>query len=456
MIGGDVSQEGGESNDAVEQKYCLDDISTIEQNADSVATALFNATANEQTRMQTPAHENRNSKQMKKRTGKTAMDLYGENMDNHCPSLIRPSSLPQLEHPLLETLLSPVTSSPCTSPIYTLVQDCSTKNSANNETGGLSDSNNGGSDCCSDSDFELDVETSTSSDNSSDSDFDLDDSDSEYGNKRRRNIGKKPQQRRHQMKLFGATRKQPYYHHKSMKSKEQVALLMGDRKPLVARQISTHQLEAIAATMGSSPVTVNWLLQNYETSEGNSLPRALMYGHYLRHCAELRLDPVNAASFGKLIRSVFVGLTTRRLGTRGNSKYHYCGIRIKDTSMLLLEDPDLSKKTRTNGKRSKKTQILAMQGVGICGLGGNKGLTLEVDSVGNIDFNSVKKYLGTRTAGFPEISVSDQYVLDGVTGQDLTCFINIYEQHCLVIFTSVKVLYCSILLKMDLKSTLIS
>ena len=40
-------------------------------------------------------------------------------------------------------------------------------------------------------------------------------------------------------------------------------------------------------------------------------------------------EPVNAASFGKLVRSVFTGLKTRRLGTRGNSKYHYYGIRIK-------------------------------------------------------------------------------------------------------------------------------
>lgn len=43
---------------------------------------------------------------------------------------------------------------------------------------------------------------------------------------------------------------------------------------------------------------------------------------------------MNAASFGKLIRSVFSGLRTRRLGTRGNSKYHYYGIRIKPESML--------------------------------------------------------------------------------------------------------------------------
>lgn len=61
---------------------------------------------------------------------------------------------------------------------------------------------------------------------------------------------------------------------------------------------------------------LQWLLDNYETAEGVSLPRSTLYCHYLRHCQEQKLDPVNAASFGKLIRSIFMGLRTRRLGTR--------------------------------------------------------------------------------------------------------------------------------------------
>lgn len=57
-------------------------------------------------------------------------------------------------------------------------------------------------------------------------------------------------------------------------------------------------------------------MENYETADGVSLPRSTLYHHYLRHCAENKIDAVNAASFGKLIRSVFLGLKTRRLGTR--------------------------------------------------------------------------------------------------------------------------------------------
>uniref|UniRef100_A0A8C2A620 Transcription factor RFX3 n=1 Tax=Cyprinus carpio TaxID=7962 RepID=A0A8C2A620_CYPCA len=95
-----------------------------------------------------------------------------------------------------------------------------------------------------------------------------------------------------------------------------------------------------AQTTRASPATLQWLLDNYETAEGVSLPRSTLYSHYLRHCQEQKLDPVNAASFGKLIRSIFMGLRTRRLGTRGNSKYHYYGIRVKPDSPLnrLQED----------------------------------------------------------------------------------------------------------------------
>lgn len=77
------------------------------------------------------------------------------------------------------------------------------------------------------------------------------------------------------------------------------------------------------------------MVENYETAEGVSLPRSTLYNHYMRHCNDHKLDAVNAASFGKLIRSVFNGLRTRRLGTRGNSKYHYYGIRIKPESNLV-------------------------------------------------------------------------------------------------------------------------
>ncbi|XP_056628434.1 DNA-binding protein RFX2 isoform X1 [Triplophysa dalaica] len=117
-------------------------------------------------------------------------------------------------------------------------------------------------------------------------------------------------------------------HHSSHSSRSSSAMLeMAIENLQKADGIATHKSSLLNSHL-------QWLLDNYETAEGVSLPRSSLYNHYLRHCQEQKLDPVNAASFGKLIRSVFMGLRTRRLGTRGNSKYHYYGIRLKPDSPL--------------------------------------------------------------------------------------------------------------------------
>lgn len=47
------------------------------------------------------------------------------------------------------------------------------------------------------------------------------------------------------------------------------------------------------------------LNENYEVSEGVSLPRSALYSHYLDFCEKNNLAPVNAASFGK-VRKIFL------------------------------------------------------------------------------------------------------------------------------------------------------
>lgn len=50
------------------------------------------------------------------------------------------------------------------------------------------------------------------------------------------------------------------------------------------------------------PVSVKWLVDNFEYCPGRSLPRGFVYDQYVLLCTENGLEPVNAASFGKLIR----------------------------------------------------------------------------------------------------------------------------------------------------------
>ncbi|KAM4056011.1 RFX DNA-binding domain-containing protein [Hirsutella rhossiliensis] len=71
------------------------------------------------------------------------------------------------------------------------------------------------------------------------------------------------------------------------------------------------------------------------TKGKGSVPRGRVYANYASRCATERITVLNPASFGKLVRVLFPGLKTRRLGVRGESKYHY-------VNFALAEDmPDL-------------------------------------------------------------------------------------------------------------------
>jgi hypothetical protein len=88
-------------------------------------------------------------------------------------------------------------------------------------------------------------------------------------------------------------------------------------------------------------VPVKWLLQNFEIAQGVNIPRSTLYSLYLCCCKKKKKSgkPITAASLSKIISVVFVCLKTRRLGKRGNTKYHYHGIRvIPDSEEIQLAD----------------------------------------------------------------------------------------------------------------------
>ncbi|XP_034241511.1 DNA-binding protein RFX2 isoform X2 [Thrips palmi] len=175
-----------------------------------------------------------------------------------------------------------------------------------------------------------------------------------------------------------------------------------------------------------SPATVQWLLENYETAEGVSLPRSTLYYHYLRHCNDHKLDPVNAASFGKLIRSVFLGLRTRRLGTRGNSKYHYYGIRVKPGSDLTnVSDDGSPVAPRSQGtKRSKAPQRSE----------NSASSDNSNPPPAQQHQNNHQQYIGDSSQAmpdFPQIEFPSHSLLpEDCTFEDVDTFRSIYREHC--------------------------
>lgn len=82
----------------------------------------------------------------------------------------------------------------------------------------------------------------------------------------------------------------------------------------------------------------NFCRINSVCSKGKgSVPRGRVYANYASRCATERITVLNPASFGKLVRVLFPGLKTRRLGVRGESKYHYVNFTLIDDQPDIRE-----------------------------------------------------------------------------------------------------------------------
>ncbi|KAK9408897.1 DNA-binding protein RFX2 [Crotalus adamanteus] len=176
---------------------------------------------------------------------------------------------------------------------------------------------------------------------------------------------------------------------------------------------------------------LQWLLDNYETAEGVSLPRSSLYNHYLRHCQEHKLDPVNAASFGKLIRSVFMGLRTRRLGTRGNSKYHYYGIRLKPESPLNRLQEDAQYMAMRQQPAHQKQRYRPSQRLDGAAEGGGVSSPTPEESVA-AQCQHHQQYIDVTHVlpEFPVLNPDTVLLQEGIEASDLQALELFYRRHC--------------------------
>ncbi|KAH8351116.1 hypothetical protein KR084_004759 [Drosophila pseudotakahashii] len=208
---------------------------------------------------------------------------------------------------------------------------------------------------------------------------------------------------------------------------------------------------ALGSSNKIASATIKWLSRNYETADGVSLPRSTLYNHYMQHCSEHKLEPVNAASFGKLIRSVFSGLRTRRLGTRGNSKYHYYGIRIKPGSLLNSQSMDDKQMLAAgygptadgsgsggpgSGPMVSVTSSTAGQLAGSNGLGGGQGHRHSGGTKKHTfkpeTYEACIQYIGDGTSAlpsFPAIELNHSFNSE-LTLEDVDTFRALYREHC--------------------------
>ncbi|ESP00087.1 hypothetical protein LOTGIDRAFT_113173, partial [Lottia gigantea] len=152
----------------------------------------------------------------------------------------------------------------------------------------------------------------------------------------------------------------------------------------------------------STPLTLKWLEENYEIAEGVCIPRSTLYLHYLDFCERNDSNPINAASFGKIIRQQFPQITTRRLGTRGQSKYHYYGIGVRETSSyydIMYSSKGIQ--SAGDGKKECSKQVIAY---------------------------SPRSKLGTLLPDFP--SVREIKIPANIEEEKVSTFLVMYRTHC--------------------------
>ncbi len=181
------------------------------------------------------------------------------------------------------------------------------------------------------------------------------------------------------------------------------------------------------------------MVDNFEPAEGCSLRRSTLYSFYLQHCSEQKLEAVNPASFGKLIRSVFLGLRTRRLGTRGNSKYHYYGIRVKQNSSLnAFSDEHGGLTFRGNNAFANfknRRWSTSNDGSSPENKPNVNDQSYSSQSESTLSQTDTKQFLHENNS----FSINENIQIDGnvplpegITPEDIRRFENLYKDHCLV------------------------
>ncbi|CAG4922964.1 unnamed protein product [Colias eurytheme] len=101
--------------------------------------------------------------------------------------------------------------------------------------------------------------------------------------------------------------------------------------------------------------TVTWIQTHLEVDPDVSLPKQDVYDEYIAHCMSCNMKPLSTADFGKVMKQVYPTVRPRRLGTRGNSRYCYAGLR-KKVKLEVPQLPDLGESSKEVHVASRETE----------------------------------------------------------------------------------------------------
>lgn len=123
-----------------------------------------------------------------------------------------------------------------------------------------------------------------------------------------------------------------------------------------------------------------WLLNSCDLAPTAVIPRNRIYARYVQVCADNSLAPVSPASFGKLVKILYPNITTRRLGMRGQSKYHYCGIKLTGDENMQLQLLSFQQKQKHQSQEQYKQHEQVGSSTSLAGLTGHQSPTSSCNS----------------------------------------------------------------------------
>ncbi|KAK5944663.1 hypothetical protein PMZ80_001863 [Knufia obscura] len=95
----------------------------------------------------------------------------------------------------------------------------------------------------------------------------------------------------------------------------------------VANEVQKNEGSGGKSEKAKQVFAMLWLQETCQRSS-NSVRRDRVFARYTERCGNERVPTLNPASFGKLVRIIFPNVQTRRLGVRGESKYHYVDLSL--------------------------------------------------------------------------------------------------------------------------------
>ncbi|KAH9417324.1 DNA-binding protein rfx6 [Dermatophagoides pteronyssinus] len=166
--------------------------------------------------------------------------------------------------------------------------------------------------------------------------------------------------------------------------------------------------------------TYDWLQQTFQFRSGVSIARSLIYESYQKFCQQNNFLPICKATFGKLIRNHFPMVKSKRLGARGQSKYHYYNINFRENDRI--------NNLHTNGRNNNNNNCeITFNGASSSSSETSSTLTiLSKNKSKIIDYNHENDYNSIIQSMISFIRLPE----DQLYNNDELIFTNLYKTHC--------------------------